>query len=72
MPFTGEEKFEEMEALVKEHGQFVLSDDDNADYRLMTRFVNETANILKLVQDVLRPRSFDEFVKYGFDDPPPR
>ena len=38
----------------------------------MTRFVNETANILDLVKDVLRPRSFDEFVKYGFDDPPPR
>ena len=39
---------------------------------LMTRFVNETANILDLVKDVLRPRSFDEFVTYGFDDPPPR
>ena len=34
-------------------------------------FVDETANILDLVKDVLRPRSFDEFVKYGFDDPPP-
>ncbi|MFY9876153.1 MAG: TIR domain-containing protein, partial [Rhodomicrobium sp.] len=65
-------KFGEMETIVKEHGQLVLSDDDNADYRLMTRFVNETANILKLVKDVLRPRSFDEFVTYGFDDPPPR
>ena len=49
-------KFEEMDAFVKEHGQLVLSDEDNAEYRLMTRFVNETANILKLVQDVLRPR----------------
>ena len=37
----------------------------------MRRFVYETPNILKLVQDALRPRSFDEFVKYGFDDPPP-
>jgi internalin A len=63
-------KFEELEKLIKEHGQLVLSDDDNAEYRLMTRFVNETANILKLVQDVLRPRSFDEFLKYGFDDSP--
>jgi hypothetical protein len=34
--------------------------------------VNETANILHLVQDILKPHSFDEFVKYGFDDPPPR
>ena len=40
----------------------------SADYRRMTRFVNETANILKLVQDVLRPRTFEAFVKYGHDD----
>jgi internalin A len=46
-------KFKETDGLVKEHGQFVLSDDDNAEYRLMTRFVNETANVLKLVQDTL-------------------
>ena len=54
---------------MKEHGQLALSDKDNADYRRMTRFANETANILTLVQDVLRPRSFDEFITYGFDDP---
>ena len=63
-------KFDETDAVVREHGQLVLSDEDNEEYRLMTRFMNETANILKLVQDVLRPRSFDEFVKYGFDAPP--
>ena len=72
MPFTGARSSKRWRRLVKEHGQLVLSDEDIAEYRLMTRFVNETANILKLVQDVLRPRSFDEFVKYGFDDPPPR
>jgi internalin A len=60
-------KFKETDGLVKEHGQFVLSDDDNTEYRLMTRFVNETANVLKLVQDTLRPRTFEEFAKYGFD-----
>ena len=38
--------------------------------RRMTRFVNETANILKLVQDVLRPRTFEAFLKHGLDDPP--
>jgi internalin A len=59
--------FKALDALVKEHGQFVLADDDNAEYRLMTRFVNETANVLKLVQDTLRPRQFEEFVKHGFD-----
>ena len=42
--------------LVKEHGQLVRSDEDTPNIGCMTRFVNETANILQLVQDVLRPR----------------
>jgi hypothetical protein len=59
-------KFKEMDALIREHGQFVLSDKDHAEFRLMSRFVRETANILQLVQDTLRPRSFD-YVKHVFD-----
>jgi internalin A len=61
-------KFKEMDDFVKQHGQFVFSDDDNAEFRLMSRFVSETANVLKLVQDTLRPRSFDEYVNYVFDE----
>jgi internalin A len=59
--------FKALEALVKEHGQFVLSDKDNAELRLMSRFVSETANVLQLVQDTLRPRSFDDYVNHVFD-----
>jgi hypothetical protein len=33
----------------------------------MNRFVNETANVLQLVQDTLRPRSFEGFVNHLFD-----
>ena len=53
--------------LVRQHGQFVLSDKDNAEFRLMSRFVNETANVLQLVQDTPRPRSFDDYVNHVFD-----
>ena len=60
-------EFRALDAVVKEHGQFVLSDKDNAEFRLMSRFVNETANVLQLVQDTLRPRSFDDYVKHVFD-----
>jgi internalin A len=60
-------EFKALDALVKEHGQFVLADKDNAEFRLMSRFVSETANVLQLVQDTLRPRSFDEFVNHVFD-----
>ncbi len=47
--------FKGLEALVREHDQFVLSDKDNSEFRLMSRFVSETANVLRLVQDTLRP-----------------
>jgi internalin A len=59
--------FKALDALVREHGQFVLSDKDNAEFRLMSRFVSETANVLQLVQDTLRPRSFDDYVNHVFD-----
>jgi hypothetical protein len=60
-------EFKALQDLVKEHGQFVLSDKDNAEFRLMSRFVSETANVLRLVQDTLRPRSFDDYVNNVFD-----
>jgi internalin A len=60
-------KFKELDALVKQDGQFVLSDKDNAEFRLMSRFVSETANVLQVVQDTLRPCSFDDYVNHVFD-----
>lgn len=65
-----QQRHEELNAVVKEYGQIMLSDDDNADFRRMSRFVTDTANILKLVQDTLRPREFKAFLDYGFDEPP--
>jgi len=59
--------FKALDTLVREHGQFVLSDKDNAEFRLMSRFVSETANVLQLVQDTLRPSSFDDYVNHVFD-----
>jgi internalin A len=59
--------FEELDALVRKHGSLVLSDRDNAKFRLMSQFVSQTANVLHLVQDTLRPGSFDDFVNQLFD-----
>ena len=58
--------FKAHDALVREHGQFALSDKGNAEFRLMSRFVSETANVLQLVQDTLHPRSFDDYVNHVF------
>jgi internalin A len=62
--------FAEIGALVRQEGLDVLGEKDVANYRRMSRFVHETANMLTMVQDVLSPRTFEDFVKYGFDDPP--
>jgi len=63
------EKFKELEELIKTEGYDVLAPEDLIDHSRMRRFVYDTASILRLVKDVLRPRDFDEFVKYGFADP---
>ena len=59
--------FKAHDALVREHGQFALSDKGNAEFRLMSRFVSETANVLQLIEGTLRPRSFDDYVNHVFD-----
>ena len=66
------ERLRKMELFAEKHDLRDLSDKGISDYRSMPDFANKTANILELVQDVLRPRTFDKFVKYGFDDPPAR
>ena len=66
------DELKRLERLVKKHDLRDIADEDIADYRFMSEFANKTANILRLVQDTLRPQSFGEFVKYGFDDPPRR
>jgi internalin A len=62
-----QDSFKARDAMVRERGPLVSSDKGNAEFRLMSRFVSETANVLQLVQDTLRPRSFDDFVKHVFD-----
>jgi internalin A len=61
-------RFDEVNAFVRQHSLLVLSERDIADYRRMMSFVHETANILALIQDVWRPRDFEDFITYGFDE----
>jgi TIR domain len=39
-------------------------------YRNMETFAGEVSNILALFADVVQARTFDDFLRYGFDDPP--
>jgi hypothetical protein len=57
-----------------------VSDFDYRRFRLMDQFATNIGDILALFSDTVRPRSFAEFLKYGFEDtsptgrepPPPR
>jgi internalin A len=60
-----------LDKLVKERGIDILGENDAHQHRLMKRFANEIGDILWTVADTLRPRDFDEFLKYGFSDRPP-
>jgi TIR domain len=38
---------------------------------LMDKFTGKISDVLALFADVVRPRSFEDFLKYGFDESPP-
>ncbi len=69
-----QERHARVKALVDKHGQDFLSDGDYAEFRRMGHFVRHVPDILSLVQDTLRPRSFDDLVRHGLRDPdaPPK
>jgi len=45
-----------------------VSDFDYRRFRLMDQFATNIGDILALFSDTVRPRSFEEFLKYGFGD----
>ncbi len=47
----------------------LLSEADFRSFRLMDEFATNIGDILALFSDTVRPRSFEEFLKCGFDDP---
>lgn len=58
--------YDATEQLIREKGSHVLSDADMRGHRLSGQYYIDVANILHTIQDTLAPRSFDEFVQYGF------
>jgi hypothetical protein len=56
--------------LPDEHGGDFLSTADYDEFRNMGHFVRHVPDILSLVADTLRPRSFEDLARYGFDGPP--
>ena len=65
------DRLRKLDVLVKKHGIDILGENDAHQYRLMKKLATEISDILWTVADTLRPRNFDEFVKYGFSDRSP-
>ena len=59
----------ELEVLVKEDGIEILGKKDFEHYRLLKKFVHRVGDILEAIADIVQPRNFEEFEKYGLDPP---
>lgn len=59
-----------IDAALKEHGPSVIGQDDFATFRLMQQFINHIGDVLAAFANIVQPRSFDDLIKYGFNDPP--
>jgi len=60
----------ELEAAVKEGGGIdVLGRKDHDQYWLMRKFTSQVGDILATIADIVQPRTFEDFEKYGLDDP---
>jgi len=57
-----------MEAMMKVYGDDILGDKDFQYYKLTKDFSHHVGDILATVTDILQPRSFEEFEKYGLHD----
>jgi internalin A len=59
----------ELELIVKDEGPDVLGNKDFEHYRLLKKFAHQVGDILATIADIVQPRSFEEFEKYGLDPP---
>ncbi|WP_338849060.1 leucine-rich repeat domain-containing protein [Massilia sp. W12] len=59
-------EFEQMDALLREHGPSIMGAKDYEQYRLMQFFSLHVSEILSYCADTLLPRNFEELCRYGF------
>jgi internalin A len=59
----------ELEAFLKEEGIEILGERDFEHYRLLKKFAHQVGDILATIADIVQPRSFEEFEKYGLNPP---
>ncbi len=63
-------EFQEMERELKASSPSLLGPNDQEAHRRTMEFALNVARILEEFADRVQPKSFDEFLQWGFDDPP--
>jgi hypothetical protein len=64
-----DEKYEKLNAALAGRRATLLADADIQSFRLMADFAHHVGNILALFADTVQPKTFEDFLRYGFDDP---
>lgn len=63
---------DEMEAFVRDNGgPTLLGERDFQAFKKMGEFYRHIGDMLATLADTVQPRSFDDFIRYGFAAPPP-
>jgi internalin A len=65
------ERFSKLDERIRRTGPSRMAERDFKAFKLMQDFAHHVGDILALFADTLLPRAFDDFLKYGFDDPTP-
>ena len=63
------ERTRKIAAQVAEHGDDILGERLYLEYMQMQRFGRQVGTILSTLADIVQPRQFEEFERWGFADP---
>ena len=61
-------EFEKLSAALVGRRATLLADADIQSFRLMADFAHHVGTILALFADTVQPKTFEEFLRHGFDD----
>ena len=66
------QRFEEIDALTREHGADMLGPKDFGEFRLMKRFYLDVSEVLSTIAGIVLPHTFEQLREYGLRDLLPR
>lgn len=63
-------QYDEIAALIRNHGGEIIGDQDFAHFKMMCDFYHRVPDILATIYDTVQPRNFEELMEYGLGGPP--